>query len=120
MNISDVKEQKAVLLQVIQNNLESWDKTAEDAVRIFEANQLEFEKLQELEIELLEDEAVELNSQFKNQLEAILTKQQELLQVVAEEKKHIQNQLSQLGQKNKVVSNYIAMQNKSLFIEKNY
>lgn len=120
MNISDMKEQKSVLLQVIQNNLDAWDETADGAVQIFEANQPKFEKLQELEAGLSVEDAAELNVLFKDQLEVILENQQKLLETVAEEKQHIQEQLGQLGQKNKVISNYIAMQNKSLFVERNY
>lgn len=60
------------------------------------------------------------NKRQQEKWEQIIRKQEEILAFLDSEREMKKEQLIQLGSKEKVVSNYINLQNESAFVRKNY
>lgn len=112
--------QKENLILDITNHLISWDGSSEHAVAILNDNDLKFQQLIELDTQLSDDELTVFNEKYRNHWQKMLVTQQELMQEINSSKNKNQQQLSQIDKKEKIVTNYMTIKNKSIFIEKDY
>ncbi len=120
MKENKLLNQKELLILEITNQLINWDRTVDRAVTILEENDQRFNQLRELDQHISDEELDEFNKKYKNNWLNILNMQQELLKAIQSEQAQTQQQLSQIDQKQKVVSNYMALKKNSIFIEKDY
>lgn len=114
-----LKQKENVILD-ITNQLISWDNSVEHALQILEENDHKFSQLRELDQNVSEDELRVFNEDYRNHWQKMINMQQELMQFIQKSQVENQQQLAQIDNKNKVVSNYMAIKNKSIFIEKDY
>lgn len=112
--------QKKGLMEEIVKNLSKWDKSPEQAMNILLKNKETIDAMQVIDQKLTEEELASYNREHHGQWQEIISKQEELNQLIIEEKNMIEKQLIQMGRKDKVVSNYINLQKESAFIEKEY
>lgn len=120
METTELIAQKKNFLKTIHDNLELWDGSLENATYILEKNEEKYEKLREIDHRLPREILEETQKEWQPQFHEMVKKQNKLMAVMTQEREYLKKQLAQLGKKNKVVSNYIAMQKKSLFVEKDY
>lgn len=111
---------KKDLIANISNQLKSWDNTVEHAMEILEINNENFQKLQVIDKKIPDDILEEFNAKINTHWLELLSIHQNLMQVIQENQREIQKQLVQINNKEKVVSNYMSLQNKSIFIESDY
>lgn len=111
---------KRLLIGDIAEQLESWDFTVEHAITILETNNETFQQMIVIDQKIPAGTLELLNAEINEQWVRLLHTHQKLVQTIQEEKTEIQKQLVQISNKEKVVSNYISLQNKSIFIEKDY
>lgn len=112
--------QKENLILDITNHLISWDGSSEHAATILSDNDKKFQQLIELDAQLTDDEITEFNEKYRNHWQKMVVTQQELMQEIDSSKVINQQQLSQIDNKQKIVTNYMSIKNKSIFIEKDY
>lgn len=108
------------LVNEMQERLVNWDQSQTEAIDILEKNNVSVEAMQKIDDELTMDALNEYNEKHLNMWQEIVAKQKELNQSVQAKKDKIEEQLVQMGQKDKVISNYINLQNNSAFVEKDY
>lgn len=118
--VQELLNQKENLILEITNRLINWDNSVDDAISILEGNDRRFHQMKKLDLKIPDDQLMSFNERYKEHWLRILNLQQELMKKIEEEKIYTQEQLSQIDNKQKVVSNYIALKNKSIFIEKDY
>lgn len=111
---------KEHLILEITNQLINWDQSLNHAVEILTKNDERFKKLKALDQVISDEELIEFNEKYKDNWLKIFNMQQELMDLVQKEQNQIQEQLVQIDNKKKVVSNYMSLTNKSIFIEKDY
>ena len=116
----ELVQQKERLMNDMLNQLSHWDESTEETLRILAENDEAIELMREIDQKLTKDERIAYNEKQRVVWEEIINKQDDLLEFVKEEKKKTAEQLVQMGNKEKVVSNYIGLQNESAIIGKNY
>lgn len=112
--------EKDRIVNELHQRLVNWDESPVEALEILEINNEAIESMQKIDDELTKDALNEYNKKNMKTWEEIIAKQKELAQSIRTEKDKVEEQLVQMGKKDKVVSNYISLQNKSAFIEENY
>lgn len=117
---NDYLRRKKDLMLEIASTLDNWNESVEDALKILEENNKRFKKLAEIDIKLSDDELETFNKESKKDWKVILKKQKELTMCIREEHKKVQEQLSQVSNKQKIVTNYISLKEKSIFVEEDY
>lgn len=112
--------EKEQLIESIAEQLNSWDSTVESALTILETNNETIQQLIVVDKKIPDNALEEFNKKNHDQWAELLNTQKKLMQVVQEAQTETQQQLKQISNKEKVVSSYISLQNKSMFIEKDY
>ena len=118
--VKKLLNQKENLILEIINQLMTWDDTVDHAMHLLAENDQNFNQLKEIDAGISEEELITFNGKYKEHWLRIINLQQELMKTVEDEKTHTQEQLAQIDQKQKVVSNYMTVKNKSIFVEKDY
>lgn len=113
-------QQKEILMNDLLNQLASWDQSTDEALRILIENNETIELMRKIDGQLTEDECIGYNETHRESWKKIIDMQEVLSQFVRAEKDKIEEQLVQMGNKKKIVSNYIDIQKESGFIRKNY
>lgn len=113
-------QQKEILMNDMLNQLSHWDESTEEALRILAENDEAIKLMREIDQKLTMNEQVAYNEKQQVVWEEIIQKQEDLLEFIKEEKKRTAEQLVQMGNKEKIVSNYIGLQKESAIIGKNY
>lgn len=111
---------KDQLMNEMQDRLINWDKSHDAAIDILEKNNLSVIAMQEVDQDLTTEQLNEYNAKRLAMWQEIIAKQKELIEAVQAKKDQVEEQLVQMGQKDKVVSSYISLQNNSAFVEKDY
>lgn len=111
---------KEHLILEITNQLINWDNSLNHAVEILKKNDERFNQLTALDEVISDEHLAEFNEKYKDNWMNIFNMQQELMNLVQKEQNQIQEQLVQIDNKKKVVSNYMSLSNKSIFVEKDY
>ena len=114
-----LKEKESLLLE-ITNHLISWDRSTDLALLILSENDEKFKRLNQLDEQIPVDDLRTFNEKYRNHWQKLINTQQELTQAVQIGQDENQEQLSQIDNKEKIVSNYMTVKNKSIFIEKDY
>lgn len=112
--------QKRELLLEMLGNVRKWNRDVEVAKEILNKNETIIKEMVLIDVKLPEEELKQFNQEFAADWQEIIEKQLEMQLSIREEKNKIEQQLIQMGKKKQVSSHYIALQNKSIFIEKNY
>lgn len=118
--VNKLLTQKENLILEITNQLMTWDATADHGIHLLAENDRKFNQMKEIDVGIPEEQLIAFNEKYKEHWLRIINLQQELMKTVEEEKTHAQEQLAQIDQKQKVVSNYMTVKNKSIFLEKDY
>lgn len=113
-------QQKKILMNDILNQLSSWDQSTDEALRILTENNQTIELMRKVDTQLTEVERIGYNETHKEAWKKIIQMQEELNIFIRSEKNKTEEQLIQMGNKEKIVSNYIDIQKESGFIGKNY
>lgn len=117
-NISELQSQKVLLIEEVSESLEQWDGSSENAVEVLASNEPRFIRMKEIDQELPQFVLNEMKEKLQEQWTEILTNQRKLIRCIQRDKMQLQNQMNQVGKKDKVVSSYIAMKKSSLFVDK--
>lgn len=118
--VNKLLNQKENLILEITNQLMTWDDTADHAMYLLAENDQNFTQMKEIDDGIPEEQLISFNEKYKEHWLRIINMQQALMKTVEDEKTHTQEQLAQINQKQKVVSNYMSVKNKSIFVEKDY
>lgn len=112
--------EKESLMTELLVNLSQWDESMDEAVKIMNKNNQLIQAMQEMDKELTKEILDEYNKKHKGTWQEIISEQEKLNKVIRAQKYKVEEQLIQLGKKDKVISNYISLQENSVFIEENY
>jgi len=121
--MNDVKQmlnEKKHLIENITKRLDTWDLTVEQALIIVEENNGSFQEMAIIDKNIPEDILKEFNENYREQWSTLLNTHQKMVHSIQKEQRDVQSELKQINNKEKVVSNYMSLQNKSMFIEKDY
>lgn len=113
-------EQKENLIVDIIHHLILWDRSEAHAIQILSVNDQKFKSLEALDRWASEEELRVFNEKHSENWRKIIKMQTELMQVIEAGQRENQEQLTQIDNKDKVVLNYMAVKNRSIFIEKNF
>ena len=116
----ELSQQKEIFMSDIVSQLSNWDQTTDEALRILAENNETFELMRTIDGQLTEAERVSYNETHKEVWKKIIQMQEELNGFIRSEKDKTEEQLIQMGNKEKIVSNYINIQKESGFIRRNY
>lgn len=120
IEVHELLNQKENLILEIINLLINWDNSVDGAINILEGNDQRFHQMKKIDTKIPEAKLLAFNERYKEHWLRILNLQQELMKTIEKEQLHTQEQLAQIDNKQKVVSNYMSLKNKSIFIEKDY
>lgn len=113
-------QQKETLMNEIANKLSSWDQSTDEALQILTENNEAIELMRTIDTQLTEAERLSYNETHKEVWKKIVDMQEVLNQFIRSERDKTEEQLVQMGKKEKIVSNYIDIQKESGFIRRNY
>jgi len=119
-NITQLLNEKKDLMTRISKALKQWDRTIEQAIIIFKENNLRFEEMKIIDQKIPKKTLKQFNEEHSKRWLHLISENQKMIQYIKREQAQIQNHLVQIDNKEKVVSSYMSLQNKSLFIEKDY
>jgi len=120
IEVPELLNQKENLILEITNQLINWDNSVDDAICILKGNDQRFQQMKKLDSKIPDGQLMNFNERYKEHWLRILNLQQGLMQAIEKEQVYTQEQLAQIDNKQKVVSNYMSLKNKSIFIEKDY
>lgn len=114
-----INKKEHLILEIL-NQLLNWDHSLEHALVILKENDGRYSNLKAIDVAISEEEASKFNESYKDTWLKIINMQKELMDLVQKEQNQIQEQLTQIDNKEKVVSNYMSLSKKSIFVEKDY
>lgn len=120
MNQTEFIQEKEQLMNEMLNQLSSWNQGSEEAFQILATNDEAIERMRVIDKQLTNDQLTAYNEKHQDVWATIIQKQKTLNEWIRSERQKTSEQLTQMGKKEKVVSSYIGLQKKSIFIEKNY
>lgn len=113
-------QEKQILMNQLLNQLLNWDQSTEEALRILRENNETIELMCTVDVQLTEAERLSYNETHQEVWRKIIEMQKILNQFIQTEKNKTKEQLVQIGNKEKIVSNYIDIQKETGFIKRNY
>lgn len=119
MEVTEFLEKKQKIIKQLSDNLKGWNDSYEGAQAILEENERHFQDLRVLDGLMSESEVRRLNGRFEKEWRVLLELQREVMACVEEERQSVQENINQISKKEKIVSNYISLQKKSIFVERN-
>lgn len=118
--VQKLLNKKENLILEITNQLINWDDSVDHAISILQENDQRFLQMKNIDSDIPNGLLINFNEKYKGHWLRILNLQQTLLKKIEEEQVYTKEQLAQIDNKQKVVSNYMALKNQSIFIEKDY
>lgn len=118
--VQKLLNKKENLILEITNQLINWDDSVDHAISILQENDQRFLQMKNIDSDIPNGLLINFNEKYKEHWLRILNLQQTLLKKIEEEQVYTKEQLAQIDNKQKVVSNYMALKNQSIFIEKDY
>lgn len=119
-NSQELFFQKEEYMNVMLERLSNWDKSTDQSIQVLEENMQTIEAMQEIDRDLTIEQLNEYNKLHAGTWQEIIVKQKEVVESVLVQKDKVEDQLVQMGQKDKVVSSYISLQKDSAFVKKDY
>lgn len=119
-NHEGLVRKKESLMRRLSECLANWEDHGNDAFEVLEENNRIIQSMQEIDQQLTTEQLNEYNEIHAETWQAIITIQRKLVESVLTQKEKVQEQLVQIGQKDKIISNYISLQKNSVFVEKDY
>lgn len=112
--------EKESLMREMLECLSKWDDPKDEVIEILERNKQLIQSMQKIDQQLTIEQLSEYNRRHGITWQEIIIKQQKLVNSVLAQKEEVQNHLVQIGQKDKVITNYIDFQSNAVFVEKDY
>ena len=109
---------RSELLTQLFRQLMSWNGTSVNANEIIAQNQPLLAELKEIDASLSQQGKGEYTEMEKNHVASIVKAQQNLLDVVKQDRAEILEKMKQVNQKNKIVDNYYSSFQQSVFVDK--
>lgn len=104
------------IIDKILDNFQGLDDTLESGIDIIEANELEIDRLKDI----ARESNISLSEEvYKERLEEILKKQNDLIEDIKIKQNNILKGLNQFGKKNQAINSYIKVDRQPIFIDKN-
>lgn len=119
-NHQELIQQKESLMNELLNQLSNWDNSTDEALRILIENNETIELMRTVDTQLTAADRISYNELHEKKWKKIIQMQEELTLFIRSEKDKTEEQLVQMGNKEKIVSNYIDIQKESGFIRRNY
>ena len=113
--MSIIDEKRLRILNLLSEELKSWDGTSKHADEITAENKKILLKLQEVDDSLNQQTYTEA-AQYE--VIKIISYQKKLLKVIKEDRINVLNKMKQVNQKNKIVDNYYSSFQQSIFVDK--
>lgn len=111
--------QRDIVLDIVIDNFNTWDKSIESSIEILESNEKNLEKIKDINDSLTRLSTSDIFDEvYRGKIEVILTRQEGLIDFLMEEKGKVSNSIRQLNKKDQVVNNYISQNKESIFIDK--
>lgn len=110
-------QKKRQLLKILENHYDSWDHSSESAIDLLKKNEEVLNEMEEIDHQLSSESQQEFKEKYKTTLNEILQLHKEMIQVIQEEREKLNNQLSQISKKKKVVDDYIPKE-ESMFVDR--
>lgn len=107
------------LIEEILNNFSNWTNSIDSGISIIESNGIKIDSLRTTDNMLKELSDIPLyDEEYINKLGLILDKQKELIQTLEDNRRTLLEEANQFSKKNKVIDNYVSVNNDSIFIDR--
>jgi len=118
-NLENLLAKRDQFIKNIEEGINGWEGSVEEAVKIVEKNQTHFKNLESLDKELRAISHPSIYSkEYEDRLKDILQAQKELIGKIKAKKESLLHGMKQLKKKEKVINNYISQDKRSIFIDK--
>lgn len=116
--MSIINEKRLTILNLLSQQLKSWDGTSGHADDIITQNKPLLLKLKEVDEILTQQSKDRYTEAEQQQVAEIIAAQQSLLAVIKQDRSAILDKMKQVNQKNKIVDNYYSAFQQSIFVDK--
>ena len=106
------------ILEEILHNLRDWDNTLESGINLIESNQINLNRIADVNSKLYEATKIEYDESYIVKLNLILTEIEKLTISLRGKREDLIVSKQQVNKKDQVISSYISGDNKSIFIDK--
>lgn len=117
INHQELLDLRNKIIDIVIENLNTWDDDIETGIKIIEDNQLEFDKLSTLDLQLSRFPLAHTD-EYLNKINLIIEKQGNLDEAIKIKRQSLLESMQQMSKKDQVIKSYININKGSLFIDK--
>lgn len=119
ISLKDKIKERNNILDRILDNLRKWDRTIESGVDIIEANEANFNKVRDINLELKKFASLDQGKkEYKRKLKLVLEEQKKFIKSLELERNKLFHNMKQLDKRKDVEKSYIANKRDPVFIDK--
>lgn len=119
ISLKDKIKERNNILDRILDNLRKWDRTIESGVDIIEANEANFNKIRDINLELKKFASLDQGKkEYKRKLKLVLEEQKKFIKSLELERNKLFHNMKQLDKRKDVEKSYIANKRDPVFIDK--
>lgn len=119
LSLQELIKLRDKLIEEILNNFSNWTNSIDSGISIIESNGIKIDSLRTTDNMLKELSDIPLyDEEYINKLGLILDKQKELIQTLEDNRRTLLEEANQFSKKNKVIDNYVSVNNDSIFIDR--
>lgn len=119
LSLQELIKLRDKLIEEILNNFSNWTNSIDSGISIIESNGIKIDSLKTTDNMLKELSDIPLyDEEYINKLGLILDKQKELIQTLEDNRRTLLEEANQFSKKNKVIDNYVSVNNDSIFIDR--
>lgn len=107
-------------LDILVKRVKSWDETPQSGIEIIEENKADIEKLQSIERFLGNNGYSDIDEEYINKITILLEGEKKIVNSLLMRKAELENIMKQLGNKDKIINNYLKKNESSLFIDRDF
>ena len=113
----EILRERELIVEVVLNNLKTWDGIAESGIRIIEENEKHLDKFKTLDL-LLKDIPIQYDEKYSEKMDEIIKSHKSLMDALILEQNQLVDLMQQVGKRDKVLHNYISIKKEPIFIDK--
>jgi len=117
INHQELLDLRNKIMDIILDNLNSWDGEMESGIKIIEDNQVEIDKLETLNLQLSRFPTAH-KEEYINKINLVIAEQRKMNKVIKNIQKSLLENMQQMSKKDQVIKSYININKGSVFIDK--
>ncbi len=118
-NLRDLLDERDKSLNYIEESLNNWDGSMDQALEVSETNGPYFERLESLDESLKKFSHPSIYSEeYVGKLSEIMEKHMELLESLRQNRQQVLDKMKEINKKDEIIGSYINREIESIFIDK--